>query len=247
MARKKRDQSDWAEGKPKSRHSAGFGAFFSLNMLSLIGVALFAGIAVMGFVIQVDEAKESPVVGRIVAFGATGLSVALLAWAIFSYARLIKQVEVFDEGIVWGGERAEWGEIAAAYRAELRLNGEMVQRDLTIETDDGRVALFRMQLSKWDRLADRIQDEVFERKMPEAVERFEEGEELEFGELSLSQEGVTFKGELIPWKRVRKVSVENGWVCVKEKGREEPHQVRVSEVPNFPIFLRLTDLSRGRG
>ena len=82
-----RDEDDWADGKPVSRHSAGFGAFFSHNMMLLIGVGVFALIAVMAFVIRVDEEKESPAVGRAVAFGCTALTVGLLVWAIIRHAR----------------------------------------------------------------------------------------------------------------------------------------------------------------
>ncbi len=246
MARKGRDQ-DWADGKSASRHSAGLGAFFSHNLLLLIFAGICAPIAVMGFVIRVDEAKESPVVGRMVAIGFSALTAALLAWAVIAYVRLVKLVEVFDEGVVWGGgERATWDEIVAAYRAELIYNGSTARQDLTIETEDGRTAVFRMHLSKWDRLAGRIQEEVFERIWPEAKARYDEGEEVEFGPLAISQEGVTVKGSFIPWKRVKKVSVINGHVSVKEKGEEDTHDVPLGSVPNYGVFLRLADVSSAR-
>jgi hypothetical protein len=61
--------------------------------------------------------------------------------------------------------------------------------------------------------------------------------------VSLSQEGVTFKGEFIPWKRVKRVGISNGHLCVNEKGETKERVLRLDKIPNYAVLLRLVDLS----
>jgi hypothetical protein len=244
MARNK--EKHWSDGKPVSKHRAGIVSLFdSFTWLFFLLAAITGGIAVMAAVI---ETNESPMVPRLTIVICGLLTAGLIVWPIVRYVMMVKSVDLFEEGVVWSGtEEATWEEITAFYRFEQYVNGELAFREARIETEDGRQAVFNIGLSFWEKLADRIQEETFARQWPQAREQFEAGKEVEFGDkVAVSEEGITFKGELLPWKRVKRVQVSNGHLCVHEKGKEDFDAVPLGDIPNYGVLLRLLDLTPAR-
>src|SRR5262249_30305929 len=96
----------------------------------------------------------------------------------------------------------------------------------------------------WEKLADRIQEETYAVQWPLAQEKFEADEEVEFGTyVSVGPEGITLRGDLIPWKKVKRVAVGGGNFCVYEKGAEECRDVEIRYVANYGVLLRLIELT----
>jgi hypothetical protein len=242
MARKK-DKEHWSDGKPVSKHRVGIGSLFAPHgWLFFLLAALTGGITVMMGVI---ETNESPWTARIGMLVCGPLTAALLVTPIVMYVRMVKSVDLFDEGVVWDGtEVAAWEEITEYYRYEFFYRGEPSYRDITIETEDGRRVVFGIGLSNWEKLADRMQEETYAAQWPLAQEKFEAGEEVEFGNyISVGPEGITLRGDTIPWKKVKRVTVNGGSVCVFEKGAEESRDIEVRYVPNYGVLLRLVNLT----
>lgn len=243
MARQKSKDKHWSDGKPLSKHRAGIGSlFFPLGWLFFLLAAITGGIAVMAGVIQTNE---DPMVPRLTIVICGLLTAVLLAWPVVLYVRMVKSVDLHEEGVVWGSdEEATWEEIVGFYRYEFIYNNQPTVRDATIETEDGRRAVFGIGLSNWEKLADRIQEATFAVQWPQAREQFEAGEEVEFGDLvSVGPDGITLQGDLVPWKKIKKVAVGNGHLCVYEKGSEDSRDLQLRYIPNYGVLLRLLDLT----
>src|SRR5262249_52439844 len=147
---------------------------------------------------------------------------------------------------VWNArskQLAGWGDIKDFYRAEVIVNGAVNRREITINTHDGHTATFTYALSKWKELADHVQYEITIRKVPEALANYQAGEKVRFGkEIAISVEGITIDGKTYSWERVRGVRLRNGYITVTTGGDEE-HAVAVGDTPNFPVLLKLLEIS----
>ncbi|MBY0232924.1 MAG: hypothetical protein K2W96_26880, partial [Gemmataceae bacterium] len=153
----------------------------------------------------------------------------------------------FDEGIVWqsgGQQEAAWDEIDSFRRTEILFEGSVSRRDIAIETDDGRKAVFTMALSKWEKLADRMQEETTAVQLPEARARFAAGETIRFvREVAVGRDGLVIQGKTVPNERIEGMRVMNGYLVAQTSDRAGLLQVSLGETPNIGVLLAL--LSNG--
>ncbi len=235
---------DWWEERPVSRHRADFGGIVAQTWAFFFFAALCAGLACIGFFVP---AKEGPVVGAVMGvIGAAG-ALGFIGFGIYRYAMLIKDVDLHDGGVVWNGGRqmAGWDDIKHFLRYELLINGSVSRREITIKTHDGTEAVFTHAVGNWKKLADRIQEEVYLRQIPQAMADFQAGEKVRFGpHVAISLVGLTVGGKSVPWERVDSVRVRNGYITAVTGGpyREE-HPIPIGETPNFPVLLKLLEIS----
>ncbi|MFJ5834624.1 DUF6585 family protein [Streptomyces sp. NPDC093089] len=81
---------------------------------------------------------------------------------------------------------------------------------------------------------------VSETQLRRALEDVARGRELIFNTIRLSLNGMEFKGQTLPWPRIREMRPVNGRLHVKEDGRRLlSMDVPVSSIPNFPVFYTL--------
>lgn len=234
---------DWWEGRPVSKHRADLGGFFGHTWPFFLFASICAILAVIGFFVP---AKEGPVVAYIMGGLGTLGAVGFVVAAFWRWAVLIKHVDLYDGGLVWqdgGRQIAAWDDVKEFYRYELLVNGAVSRREVTVKTFDGHQATFSFALSNWKGLADRVQYEITMRKVPEALAEYQSGEKVRFGKLAaISQDGITIDGRTFSWERVRGVRVRNGYITVTTSGGEE-HPLAIGETPNFPVLLKLLELS----
>lgn len=116
---------------------------------------------------------------------------------------------------------------------------------LTVERDGGPPLLVRPALIGYEQLAMRVQRERFARHWPAALEQFEAGEAVGFGDLDLSRDGVGKGTKVLPWDRVKAVEVKGGRVVVKRKHRWLSWAaVPLEKVPDPAVFLALAGHAR---
>lgn len=135
-----------------------------------------------------------------------------------------------------------WPEIDEAYQRLLEIIVEggrpVVLCTYAIVTNDKRSFEFNDNLDDHVALGDAIHRAVARVKLPNALTRFDRGEPLEFGPLSVSQMGLTQKGEFISWNEIEGVEVEGGYVDISKKGKWlRWGSAEVAEIPNPRLFL----------
>jgi hypothetical protein len=234
---------DWWDEPPISKHRADTGGFFGHTWAFFLLAALSAGFGIIGFFVP---AQEGPRVGIIIGCITMPLAVGLVVVGIWRWVMLIKHVDLHEGGLVWNDgskQMAGWDDIKEFYRAEVIVNGAVNRREITIKTHDGHEATLTYALSKWKELADRVQYEITIRKVPEALANYQAGEKVQFGkEIAISQEGITIEGKTYPWERVRGTRLCNGYITVTT-GQDEEHAFAVGDTPNFPVLLKLLEIS----
>jgi hypothetical protein len=236
-------ETRWWEERPVSRHRVDFGGALGATWVFFLFAVCCLGLVYAGFFLP---AREGPVVGMVMgslaALGAGGF-IAAGAWR---WAALVKQVDVYDGGLVWqhGGEqRAGWDDIEEFYRAEVTVNNLVKRREVVIKTHDRRGATFTFALGGWKTLADRTQYEITMRKVPVALAEYRSGEKVRFGKgVAVSTEGVAIGGQTLAWNQVRGLRVCNGHILASAGSGREP-AVCIADTPNFPVLLKLLELS----
>ncbi|MDX8050810.1 DUF6585 family protein [Lentzea sp. BCCO 10_0798] len=83
-----------------------------------------------------------------------------------------------------------------------------------------------------------LQKEIFDRRLPPAVEAINAGRTVTFGALALSTSGITTPAGLAPWNTVRELSTSAGHVVITAAGGK-PGTYEMGEIPNFEVFWTL--------
>ena len=72
---------------------------------------------------------------------------------------------------------------------------------------------------------------------PKAVERFNAGQLVSFGPLSVGPSGITAGDQSLPWSEIEDVQTRKGMVSVKKSGKWLAwKRAQVSQIPNYFIF-----------
>ena len=210
----------------------------------ILGGAIAAG-ALFGIVSVLGEGKSaSPLVV---------LSILLLIGigvAYFGFSRSRVRVQVFDQGLMYTrGSTTQawrWEEIAFVWQQITRVHVQGIPAGTryvyTIQHRDGQKIVLNNGISKIKALGEMVQSETFTRLMPLAIAAYNNGEALQFGKLTISQQGIGNSKEIVPWAQVKGVEVNQGYVAVKREGKWlRWANIPVAGVPNFFIFMALVD------
>lgn len=184
-------------------------------------------------------------------------------------------IEVFEGGVISSGWTSRtvvrWVDVRAIYYDALRETVTVLllpvfsteSKKVTLEGNDGVTVTARGEA------ADAVYAEAVaatrERMLAEAIARFKRREEIQFGRLRLSPEGITYpsrdwgKPRTVPWEAVKQVTLNNGEVELHEAGKKPQQRMflpdnfdlvigKASAVANLEVFLQLArDLAAGPG
>src|SRR5262245_59523569 len=117
---------------------------------------------------------------------------------------------------------------------------------LRLLLSDGRQIRFDSAINGFDRLAAYTQRATTERLLPEAKSALEEGQEIRFGPVRLSGDGVRLNKRLYSWDEIKRMTDENGHLCLWHDGGGKLCQVAFRNVPNYRLFLSLV-VASGKG
>lgn len=214
----------------------------------LVFLGIFFGLLGLGLVIGglIASLSDSSLLCLTVA-GVFPLGVAVWAFAQF-FTRRSLRVLVFPEGLVHirGGKAQvfRWDEIAKVYMSlqKTRVGGRAVQHSYRIQDVRGKRAEFTGDIPGVATLGQTIQQEVTRRMLPRALETYNAGGTVEFGSLSVSQQGLSNRRETVPWSDIEEVKVQRGIITVKKAGKWlNWANVTVGGTPNVFVFLALAD------
>jgi hypothetical protein len=209
--------------------------------LPILGVVLLAGAAGCVFGLQDINARVSG--GLLLgAFGALSLVAGL--------AERGRHVHVHEHGLVRrkGVERelVLWDEVRAVFQEITRhtVNGVPAgtSHSYKVRCRDGRELVFGDDLVGVASLGEQLQRATTQRLLPGAVEAFDRGEIVEFGDVSVSAKGVRLRtSRLLAWSSVRLLDVEEGYLTFDGPGGNGPDRLEVSRIPNLMMFLALVE------
>ncbi len=96
-------------------------------------------------------------------------------------------------------------------------------------------------------LVTRLKANLYPRLLPGLRSRFQQGQQLAFGPLSIQSHAIYIRGQQIPWDNVSFITVNSGHLLVEtlEQGSEQPKKIRISiqQIPNLELLLQV--LQRG--
>jgi hypothetical protein len=232
-----------------SKHEFTFGGLIKSSWPSLLLGFIFLPMGIGFLFIQGKEGEEwiGPVVATITLLGA----LALLAVAPWRFIRRVASARVYEQGISWhkGGseEKYPWDEVREVYRTERHVlqGGEKPSdwnrtSDLRLVFSDGEEIRFNHMLSKYDRLANYVQQVTTRQLIPEALAELEEKDSVTFGPVEVSRDGLTIEEDFYPWKKVKRLVVGNGYLCCYH-ARDTSKDILLYKLPNYLVLFAVLE------
>ncbi|GHO82692.1 hypothetical protein KSZ_06980 [Dictyobacter formicarum] len=185
---------------------------------------------------------------------------ALLALSAYSIYYLVVNFNlkayVFSEGLVrakgshvdvmcWEHVEAVWERIVKhRYRGIITI---YTSYNYTVRRNDGAQFKFPSALKSNKLLGEAIQQEVTRRQLPKAIAAYDSGSPVNFGTLTVSMQGISKAGVLIPWNQFGQANFRRGWLLIRKQGDLLASiRTRASTIPNLQVFLQLVEHGRRR-
>lgn len=167
----------------------------------------------------------------------------------------IKHVFEFRAGLVGetkdGVDAIRWDEVAAVYQdvSQMFVNGVYGSTNHSyrlVKRTGGHVHVGgsvneqdpAKSLTDVDELGAVLTREIPERHLQTVVDTLNRGGEVRFDKITITQQAITTPDATTPWHEVRDLAAGGGHIALHTTGRK-PWQLKIAEIPNFPIFWRL--------
>ncbi len=132
------------------------------------------------------------------------------------------------------------GVIAAAFA-----NRNGTPHSVTVQRNDGAVFKFNSTVQHVGQLIQTIQTAVLQAHMPRAMAAYNAGSPVNFGPLTLGQQGLSNGRELLPWNEVQSVDIKQGQVIVKKVGKTFSWaNINIGQISNVFVFMSMTNYAR---
>src|SRR5215831_3180687 len=171
-------------------------------------LVLLSGLAAGG-----DGAPVAFIIGLLLIAG------GLIAPLIFLFNRS-QRVYVFAEGLVQikGSTSVvvRWDQVESVLQAIVKVTyrvlyvipvARIIRHRYTMRRTDGSRLVFRDSLRGVEALGDRLSRETARYLFPQALGRYHAGEQVAFGDLTISKQGIGRSGKLLPWAEYQGVEV----------------------------------------
>lgn len=112
--------------------------------------------------------------------------------------------------------------------------------NLMVQAADGRRMTFDDSLPRLPQLVQIVRRESLVFLWPRYLADFETGKILDFGKLRISQRGLSYGKETLPWANLQKAKVQGAQLLIYKKGKwTHSLSFTVSDIPNFHVLLAL--------
>lgn len=229
-----------------------------LALCWIFGVlALLVGLA--GLVVLIALLAEAPAKGgvrssfKLVVLGIGALSVGI---GLIRKARASGGLRVFvcTEGIAHARREQtvvmRWEDINVVKRIV-----DAKKQELTITTPaqlvlvdrEGRELAFNETISDLRELRQMVEERTLKFMLRPAIEAFQSGARIGFGDVSVSPEGIHQGRDTLSWELFESAEVSKGrLVLYSSNGKRRFGRVDLSKVPNVHVLLALADHARAR-
>jgi hypothetical protein len=157
-------------------------------------------------------------------------------------------VVIYPDGLVYrrGGQswRISWPMISELYlhSTDFGLPGLTWSRriDITLALHDGRTVTFPAALQDTAGLAEHLKAELFPGLSTEFTRRFNLGEALSFGPLTLTSEGLIYQRNRASWHSVRNVFLAGGRMHIElhDGRRSRRVSIPIGTIPNIDLCVQ---------
>lgn len=219
--------------------------------LMLAGAVIFAAAACSAPFLAAagvgDMTREWYIGGAVVLLFAVGL--AALVWM-----RGRNAFVMYEEGFAWkkGGAMLvhRWDQVAAITSAVTKMTvnfipaGTSHKHTLDMKTGE-KLVLTDNTVAQVGHVAAHIRENVVPLLFSEYAERYNRGENLEFGPIVIGQSlpGIQHKSDVIPWVEIEGTGVHEGSLMIRKAGRGVFRNtlVPVSTIPNFDVLMAVLE------
>jgi hypothetical protein len=149
----------------------------------------------------------------------------------------------YQDGLAYQAKGKEihtlrWEEVAAIVTNN-RFHPRYTQCEYTLVKASGEKLILDDWLKGVQRLAAYIEKPVYERLGPPLAQRYQAGEALTFGPVTVQrQAGCQLDGQPYAWEAIQDVKVENGRFKVTLRTGQK-HEARVNVIPNIELLCQL--------
>lgn len=186
-----------------------------------------------------------------------------LLWFAFGIVTLRKgwrkpqsQVFVFHQAMACV-ERGEveiirWEDVNCVRRVDgcqsdpYRVPGEGVYQ-LFLDRRDGRQFVFNESLSRFPSFCRLVREHTLRHMLPLALQAYEMGATVGFGDVSISPEGIHYSGDMLPWDLFERAETSKGRLFLYSRHGWKPFgRVELSQVPNAHVLVALAEHAHTR-
>jgi hypothetical protein len=220
----------------------------------IAGVLLLGVAAFLGGGLILDRTVETSTFWGLMAVGAVfgGMGV----WTIYTALGLKPTSALLGErGLVKiTGEEGKpqqrdvvlWGDVSEFYQHVTRhyRNGAYTHTThvYTLLTRNGAKLIFDDKITSVEDLGNKLQNYVANTQLNSAMEAYNRGDDVRFGKLVISKDGVTYGNKKLAWGQVEGVQIQNGMVAFKKAGGWfNWADIPVYTIPNLLVFLNLVN------
>jgi hypothetical protein len=231
---------------------------FVLGLYWTLGVlAVLVGLGILvGFVVLLADAPANGRGGRglfkliVVVIGALSIGIGLIRKARASGGM---RVFVCADGIArlqrGRTEVMRWEDVNALKRVVDTKNQELVvstAAQLILVDRNGRQMLFNETVSGLREMRQMVEEQTLKFMLPPAIEAFQGGAVIGFGDANVSREGLQVGRKSLPWDLFESAEVSKGRLIVYDSsnGKKRFGRVDVSKVPNVHVLLALAEYAR---
>lgn len=135
---------------------------------------------------------------------------------------------------------------ATEHRTRLRYGGQITTGftfAFTLQRDDGYKVVIDNNLNDLHLLELHLRLHLLQARLPGYLAAYKAGKTLDFGRLTLSQQGIGNGREVLPWASVRAIDAKSGSISVQSSAgdRLSWRSIPAESIPNVFVFLALTD------
>jgi hypothetical protein len=242
-------------GEPVASFKAGAGMFVLYLTLGILAV-LLAGGAIVVFVVALLEpgqGRRNFHGGKLIAL-VLGIGFGGIAAIVKAVTMRGLHVFVFVRGLARRQrdkvEMLRWDEINKVIRRKNSSSHELSIRSpfqLVLEASDGRQWVFDERLSGLRELRQLVEESTLKFMLSPAIEAFDAGAAIGFGEVSIDDQGLHRGKKSVSWDVFEDAKVEQGELVVCGKNQRKPlWRIDLVKVPNAHVLAALTEYVRAR-
>jgi hypothetical protein len=231
--------STYQLGTPQAEFKIG------LNLHYLAGIS--TGVFLTGYfgvLVFVKGGSGSNLLLFLLLFALLGF-VLLVYYVVDFLVHMSWRVYICDQGFLlmkgnqaepyrWEQIQAMWQEVTVHYRSG-------TTHKYTLQRLDGQKILFNDRFKNVEKLGNALSEAITNFMLPRAFASYDAGQVLNFGPISVSQQGVSNGKKTLPWHEIKEFGVERGYVSVRKEGKWlKWSTIPVAKIPNSFVFMALT-------
>ncbi|MEH2080943.1 MAG: DUF6585 family protein [Nostoc sp.] len=116
--------------------------------------------------------------------------------------------------------------------------------EYTIETKDGKRTIMDEMIAN-EELGKYLNYELFKHLMPSLKFNYALGQEIVFGEITISKQGIKVQNDTLPWSDIKNIDISAGKLYIRKKNSgwldKNWYVTKVSTIYNLYIFIEMTN------